>query len=479
MDNKTPRRSLSKSKMNKAAAQRGAESTNTATGSKTTVGRPGCPPAAQQGVDGTEGGKEEGGEQVTETVVGGMEESICDSEDDSGQQNEADMEDFISEGSGPEATQEVFDPAAVVIEPETQSLPDRKYLEALKESYLELSQVIWKEEQPANRPALRDVPPDAWDDVVIAILATLPMTLLLELISGNIAREYYKKSGKVFDTLSYYKTREGQQPSIYVHILADDRGESPSCKALAEMIEFLRAYVKGDDDQLAYEIDRVRNSHWTRQKAKAGARNYLSTEASKKSRRSVSPCRVETLHQFCDNLESRINGIPKPQWEAPLPGHPLSEVGYALNATKRFQQHKDHTNSNWLMNLVEAVCAARFEGRLIMHQFVVFFIWDRPQAIIGECLFSKLCKSYVEDGGFNYTSAGSSNWTILQLNDIEQWHRFQVHALSRPPLQENIKNYHDRMREQWEEREKAKAELIATRAQLELLEAQLAALEGG
>lgn len=463
--------------MNKAAAQRGAESTNTATGSKTTVGRPGCPPAAQQGVDGTEGGK--GGDGVEMLVAGtDEEEESSDIEDDSGQQDGRDLGVFTVDDSAPEATQEVFDPASVVIVPEAQPyLPDQKYLKALKEGYLELSQVIWKEEQPANRPALKELTCDIWDDNVIGILATMPQSLLLELISGNIAREYCKRSGKVWDVLRHYKTRGSSQPSIYVQVLADDRGESPSCNELTQMIGFLRAYMEDEDDKLAYDVDRPMNSHWTPSKAQDGARKYLSTDKRKNAPHQPRPSREKKLERFCDKLEARIKKIPKAQWDEPFLGHPVTEVGYALNATKRFQQHKDHTSSNWLMNLLEAVSVARFQGRFTMHQFVVFFIWDQPQAIIGECLFSKLCRSYIDDGGCNYASAGSSNWSILDLSDMDLWRQFQSNTLANTTFNENIDNYERQLRERWEEREQAKAENIAARAQLELLEAQLAALE--
>ncbi|EON69628.1 hypothetical protein W97_08888 [Coniosporium apollinis CBS 100218] len=129
-------------------------------------------------------------------------------DDESAHKYDEEMEVFCSDDDHPQATQEPFDPDEVI--PLTQqenspSLPDLAYLEAFKKGYLALSSLIWKEEEAAKRPALREVSSGEWDDVVLEILATMPLSLVREIISSNIAREYYKGKRNVYEVLRHNK----------------------------------------------------------------------------------------------------------------------------------------------------------------------------------------------------------------------------------------------------------------------------------
>ncbi|KAJ9640284.1 hypothetical protein H2199_005823 [Coniosporium tulheliwenetii] len=397
-----------------------------------------------------------------------MIQAVADSQDGF----EDGMDEFVIDENVPAATQELFDPDEVV-----PSDPlDRTYLKALKGGYVSLSQVIWKEEREIRRSALENVDPLHWEDISVNILASIPMSLLNELVSGNIARENQSGQGSVWETLRYYLTRASQQPSIYVHVFADENGESPSCHALNEMVRYLQTYAAKDakeHSQLAYNIDRVKHPTWSKRTSEKGGRYYLATGSQGSTPYAPSSVRTSKLLTFCESLKRRIDQVPKSKWHLPLLGHPLSEVGYAKNAASRLQQHRNHASSNWLMCLIEALSEAQFQRRYWMHQYVVYYIWHPTQAIIGEVLFSKICRSYIEDGAFNYEGAGGSNRSILTIIEEKVWDKFEENVAVKPLYKENIKHEHERLQKAYEQRERLRSELTALESEEAKLQAEL------
>ncbi|KAL9116917.1 MAG: hypothetical protein Q9187_006555, partial [Circinaria calcarea] len=117
-----------------------------------------------------------------------------------------------------------------------------------------------------------------------------------------------------------------------------------------------------------------------------------------------------------------------PAWTQPL-ANPLVEIGYAKHPVARLAQHKKHSSSNYIMNLVEAACRVRYGLSYGMQQFIIYRIFAARQAAPAEILFTRLAQGYIEDGGgFSHALAGRSNHLALSISalDEQSYHEFVV-----------------------------------------------------
>ncbi|KAF2418218.1 hypothetical protein EJ08DRAFT_703193 [Tothia fuscella] len=117
---------------------------------------------------------------------------------------------------------------------------------------------------------------------------------------------------------------------------------------------------------------------------------------------------------------TRLNKITDPEERRMPMAMPLNEVGYANNCVRRLEAHAAHTSSNYIMNLAESalVLAAKLNGKgdravrygYQVKQWVIYNLFEPAQGVLAEIFFSKLCHSYIHNGGgFSHYPAGLSN----------------------------------------------------------------------
>src|SRR5690242_19955203 len=210
--------------------------------------------------------------------------------------------------------------------------------------------------------------------------------------------------------------RAQHQPSIYVHLLADERGHAPTPVQYLLIRDAIEAYIDTSSTSTrataqthANAIDRIAHPPVSPAASERGHRKYLSTPRCPRS-----PHRASALHRLITGITDRCSLAPTLQHlqHLPLP-YPPAEVGYSLHAPLRLAQHRAHRSSNTVMNLVEDVCTYLYRTHSLpqqftLHQFVVFLCWRREQVRIAEVFVSGVLQSWVEAGGMNAWPAGRS-----------------------------------------------------------------------
>lgn len=109
--------------------------------------------------------------------------------------------------------------------------------------------------------------------------------------------------------------------------------------------------------------------------------------------RSPYSSRIAKILTWCLRVEERCRAGPTSDWYKPLAWR-ICEVGFSNTCLGRLDNHTSHSSSNYVMNLVDAVCQALYKyqrsvafplGRgYSLTQYVIYNCFEPPQAILGE-----------------------------------------------------------------------------------------------
>ncbi|KAF2444390.1 hypothetical protein P171DRAFT_521728 [Karstenula rhodostoma CBS 690.94] len=145
----------------------------------------------------------------------------------------------------------------------------------------------------------------------------------------------------------------------------------------------------------------------TLRRSEKGYRKYRTTKGPNSNKQ-----RMEHLRTFCNAFEKHTLDHAED-----ASSHPLREVGYSKRCHYRLQQHRCHTSSNWLMNLIEAICEEAFNSRFHLAQFVVARLFAPAQASVAEILVTRLAEGYITSGvGMSFWNAGQNNASALDFS---------------------------------------------------------------
>ena len=192
-------------------------------------------------------------------------------------------------------------------------------------------------------------------------------------------------------------------PSIYVQYLVNDQGESPTPQVLLDILDFVELYTRGygkrdgPSGQLAAEVDSA-----------MGTKSWSSTGVALQGKRRYieSDSQFDTCLAWVESSRARLSRLPL---DKPL-DRPFAELGYASNPNVRLNQHAKHTSSNYLMNLTEAICMAKFNENYSIKQYVVLHLIHYAHAMWGEILYHRIGLIYtMQGGGFSHHVAGASH----------------------------------------------------------------------
>ena len=173
------------------------------------------------------------------------------------------------------------------------------------------------------------------------------------------------------------------------------------------MADILESYVKGCrtpetfklsgvfDDILANRIDNFEKPDLKRislEQTKTGYRRYMS---------------IKPRASTDDSWLSKESTTAARHFERYSPKHILEttmftkirEVGYSVRCNSRLKQHANHSSSNYIMNLADAVFhtqRAIFPKSFGIEQFVIYLVWDGRQPEIAEIGSAKLALSYLK-----------------------------------------------------------------------------------
>ncbi|KAF2450971.1 hypothetical protein P171DRAFT_427240 [Karstenula rhodostoma CBS 690.94] len=258
----------------------------------------------------------------------------------------------------------------------------------------------------------------------VMILASAP-SVLLAAVDGTLTQRILTDT-ELQREYAMVQERAQVQPSIYIHLLADEQGLAPTANQYAAIRKTVLQYLSPGPEyhDLAWLIDNTSAPTVRRSATATGHRKYLWT-----SHRS--PQHVATLLRFCAGVAHRVAQTPHAHLDTPL-RHPPSECGYSANAHTRLAQHRARHSSNYVMNLVEDICAhlhhiGTFPALFRMHPFIVYLLFRPQQAAIAEIFCSGLLQVWTEaSGGLNAYPAGrsvASAWRVGRARwaEHERW----------------------------------------------------------
>ncbi|KAF9693411.1 hypothetical protein EKO04_008583 [Ascochyta lentis] len=272
------------------------------------------------------------------------------------------------------------------------------------------------------------------------ILASAPRVFFAAVEGSLVSR-------MIFDTelqaeYASIQQRAHYQPSIYIHLLADDQGNAPTPNQYLIIRDMVHDYLSEGQYEHAYTIDNITPPTVPLKASVQGHRKYLHTPSTSRS-----PKRIAALQRLCSGITLRCTQTPPHLHNAPL-RYPPSEIGYALHAHRRLAQHRAHRSSNSIMNLVEDTCTHLFHANLLtqhftMHQFIIYLVFRPSQAAIAEIFCSGLLQCWVEGGGFNAWPAGRSVASSRRVSG-EQWRGYEAVAREVGGLDERVEGMKER-----------------------------------
>jgi len=241
----------------------------------------------------------------------------------------------------------------------------------------------------------------------VEILRSKHDDLIESLISGNLSADSRSNA-----TLRHHmqamdaKVKTGKQPFIYFQQLVDKNRNGPTKREMRKILSYMMLYTEQTHSSAAiptvnfFEFVRAVDQAFGTRRAHEPIedfknRRYLS-KLENGPRKAVDKHRT-TIERFERKVTARMDSDSQSEHTPLFP--PLAEIGYATHY-KRLREHKPHTNSNYLMNLAEAICTIFPDlGKYHIAQRVVAAVWRISHATAGKLLFSRLAQVYDDDRG--------------------------------------------------------------------------------
>ncbi|CAO2653688.1 Nn.00g030990.m01.CDS01 [Neocucurbitaria sp. VM-36] len=252
------------------------------------------------------------------------------------------------------------------------------------------------------------------------VLASAP-AVFSAAVNGNLVRQMLSDL-ELQAKHAVVQERAHDQPSIYIHLLADDHGIAPTPNQYLGIMEMMLDYLKDrHDSEHASQLDNITPPIVTKAASSQGH---------------------QTLRRLCQGIQNRWLETPTCQHDTPLQ-YPPGECGYSKNSHLRLAQHRTHQSSNYVMNLIEDICTylhrtRQFKQHFRMHQFIIYLIFRPSQAAIAEIFCSGLLQVWVENGGgFNAYPAGRSVATAGRVSIVE-WGGHERWAREKSPVIKNM-----------------------------------------
>ena len=261
------------------------------------------------------------------------------------------------------------------------------------------------------------------------LFASMDHSVLKSCINGRICRDAKINKHKTASVL-YNNTLHKEKPVIYLNGIADKVGVPPTPSQLQQVIRLGRQYVSEDDsfNELAWKIDSLfyKPKGWIRAYADSGLRRYTEFGNFTRDQLVRPPLkdlkRRAILLKYFDALENRVlSDINSGRGHIPM-SEGLVEVGYTMDAKTRLEAHYKHRNSNYVMNITQAILEHLYPTLFILHQHILYVCWKPIQAWLGEMMLTSLCDGYITNGiGMSHFPAGYSNSTATKNVAHENW----------------------------------------------------------
>ncbi|KAF2103617.1 hypothetical protein NA57DRAFT_72596 [Rhizodiscina lignyota] len=273
------------------------------------------------------------------------------------------------------------------------------------------------------------------------IVASTPSSILLPLLTGNIA-EAYCDDPATTAAIDAIDARSDKQPVVYIMPLTDKWGRALSGKQATRLARYMKRYAAGSNDPEfnahAQSIDAQKPGPraWSWEYNEKGRRKYLETK--REGRWRFCEKRANELIYLAERIENLVSQIPDDEMDLPMTV-PFVYVGYSKNGDKRAHDHYQHRSSNFIMNAAEAIAMFLFDEQYDLKFLAVYLVFGADQAAPAEIIFTRAAHGYTKTGaGFSHYPAGRSNFSADKI-PAEKWNAFVNFAADYSPFFENHK----------------------------------------
>lgn len=248
---------------------------------------------------------------------------------------------------------------------------------------------------------------------LIIMLAMMKEPLIKSLIHCSLGRDSHNSQYDAYRDLKLNKTFE-DTPVIYINAICDHSGMPPTALQWKRACEAAYLYIDTgpESDELAESVDHLVSCHsWRRYQSRDGFRRYMDwRNIVNKNIRERCQKRRRIFRDFLNRLMERLADAEK----AGLMFCPLAdeivEIGFTINPKKRLAEHECHRNSNYPMNLMQALLKHIYPETFKLCQHILYPCWRPAQCFLGEIVFTQLADGYtINGGGFSHYPAGRSN----------------------------------------------------------------------
>ena len=267
------------------------------------------------------------------------------------------------------------------------------------------------------------------------ILVSMDIEVLKALIDGSLTRKSEIPLSKVSSVLQRIERQTPAPPSIYQNAICDRMGLSPTPAQWQNVCDHMIAYVAGgkESDGLAESVDQLvyPSNKWPPHLARIGLRRYTEWRSyiDQDGDRHPSTSRRQMVRYFARQMQDRIKAdLQTGKGHIPLTA-PVIEIGFSIDHVGRRREHRQHRNSNYLMNLAEALIKYLYPGYFRLQQLVIYSCYQPGQCWFSEVILTQIGQGYTEGGGgFSHYTAGLSNGAPYRKTSREDWAKFLYEA---------------------------------------------------
>ncbi|KAL8977874.1 MAG: hypothetical protein Q9177_006542, partial [Variospora cf. flavescens] len=270
-----------------------------------------------------------------------------------------------------------------------------EYLETLRNRGVEfLARSLAKKEVEQQKSALTSIPDRRTFPWVVALMASIDPELLIAIVEGQIARKAEIPHTSLSDRLKRMMDNQDHPPSMYQNAICDREGMSPNPCQWHRIYHLMQVYVDDDSvlgDELAAEVDQLiyPSCQWPVpvKAVEKSLRRYTERDSFiYEGRLEHASGRRMIISEFADHLKVRLDEeVAKGRKHVPLVA-PVLQVGFSDRVITRLWQNRHHKDSNYIMNLAQALFQHEYPDRFCLKQHIIFECFQPDQPWFGEIL---------------------------------------------------------------------------------------------
>jgi len=287
---------------------------------------------------------------------------------------------------------------------------------------------------------------------IFGIFNGMNIETLKALIDGSLSRKAEIPFREVWGNLQHINRPQITRPSIYCNCICDAMGISPTPAQWKMVCEKMSYYTQPESNKFAVVIDQLiyPSKRWPKDLAFKNLRRYTEWRSWLNDGDShPDHNHRKMVRYFVSQMLGRLENQPE---HVPLSA-PVVEIGFSIDSHERLKQHAHHRNSNYLMNLSEAMFEHCFPGCFRLQQHIIFNCYSKEQPWLGEIVLTQLGQGYTEGaGGFSHHPAGNSNGSAYRKTSQKEWDAYEAEAFSDGKMDAEL----DREKAWAEERRKRK-----------------------